>query len=202
MGSPPRQPLGTHVHAKLHASASRLWLITIPLAILIFAGSSLLATLATQHAGIRSVRVLGRAAGDDGLQQQQPSFVIAVTTVARHGNGSYLPDMLNSLACALGSSEPQQPPVIILNGEVPASRHAVFMKTTALQQQHGRRTAGSLGFLTRREMHPQLHRPEFVAALAARAAQDALLRDQVRPAKHWRTGGRAAAGRARGLRVC
>jgi hypothetical protein len=136
-----------------HTSHIRIWLIISLLAVLLFAAVSFFATCSAHPRTL-----VANTRRHQAVRFAKPSFVVAITTVARHGNGSsYLPRTLESLVCALETSQPR-PPVLVVNGDVPASRHAAF---TALQQ--GSHVDG-VRFLTRQEMHPELHKSEFVAS--------------------------------------
>lgn len=101
-------------------------------------------------------------------------YVIAVATINRPGNVSYLENTLQSLYCAFGFISDGRdlvntPPVVVFNNEVPASLHKVasaLMGGDMFQTFH----RYGLNFVTLTSMHNELHSPDYVLELARRSA--------------------------------
>lgn len=105
-------------------------------------------------------------------EQKAPSFAVAIASVHRPGNISYLSNTLDSLYCTFNASggSTSIPPVLVVNGETPTARHTSF---AALQ--HSNRYADArrhkLQFISVPGLHEELHSPAFVSMLAERASQ-------------------------------
>lgn len=109
-------------------------------------------------------------------------FVFTIVSANRPGNHSYVASTLQSLYCALGVPVaqlapatpvglPDIPTVLLVNTEVPASKHVVLQALsndpkTAQYLKHG------LKFAHVPTLHSQLHAPQYVQELAKRTAVD------------------------------
>lgn len=92
----------------------------------------------------------------------------------------------HAAADAHARDEQEPPLVLVVNTEVPASRHTAFAALEAAGGSSNSTAAASAGLqlqlrtMALRELHPALHSPAFVGNLTARITQDNLLHNLVR----------------------